>query len=392
MRKFGVFFEKQEFEVQQKKGVNYYSVLRSRKEGNVKFYLLAFSWKNPYELVTVHGFLEEFFSRNQPLALSIILLGYDREFKAFSLSTKIFLKKIYSEQKLVKSMNFLRDGINLEIFKAKAKESAIFYYPYGRNANAYDMEYHDAFASKLDSPFVEVKVRMVEENKSVEKKLRKIWNFVFKYLPFLKITSKNLVLSSMKKMIVGNTHKPHQIMLDYGIDAFTLRLYLSENEPATSKILADYTKLLCYGYKLAESNERALEASSFVYSIVDRVYSIERVKFTEASAFMMFTMIFIEVLIFCLIFRMNVNINMISYSLIRVAKIYVQTSFVLNLPKITQNYFNGLDCLQDTPIDPKFFVLAISGLVAFEIIFGLISKQIRKSYLKTFQRGDSIVR
>ncbi len=53
---------------------------------------------------------------------------------------------------------------------------------------------------------------------------------VTKYIPFLKFKKKEMILSSYLKMFFGDQHKGHTEMLNMGIDSFTWKLYLSENE------------------------------------------------------------------------------------------------------------------------------------------------------------------
>lgn len=128
LKKFGMELKKHEFEYNNKKGLNYYSVLLSRKENNAKYYLLAFDYNNAYELLAISAFLENFFQRAQTLALNLVLLGRDKRFSNFSISTEMFLKDLYSENKFIDSLNFMRDGMNIDISFVKDKESAFFYY------------------------------------------------------------------------------------------------------------------------------------------------------------------------------------------------------------------------------------------------------------------------
>lgn len=72
-------------------------------------------------------------------------------------------------------------------------------------------------------------------------------------------------------------------MLEWGMDAVTMKLFLSKNESNKNNILSDFLKLSVYMYKMADSNERSIEASNFVYSIVSPKYSITKSKVVEGS-------------------------------------------------------------------------------------------------------------
>lgn len=105
---------------------------------------------------------------------------------------------------------------------------------------------------------------MIEENKNIEKKIKKLWNKSLGKIG-LKIKKNNVSLSSMKKMFFGDPHKPHKQMLNYGIDAFTLKLYLNKSDKKLLIILDDLVKLMVACFKGAESNDRTVESSNFTY-------------------------------------------------------------------------------------------------------------------------------
>ena len=128
LEKFGMDLKKKEFEYNKKKGLNYYSVLLSRKENNAKYFLLSFNYNNPFELLAVSAFLENFFQRAQTLALNLVLFGRDERFSNFSISSEMFLKDLFSENKFIESLNFMRDGMNIDISFIKDKESVFFYF------------------------------------------------------------------------------------------------------------------------------------------------------------------------------------------------------------------------------------------------------------------------
>lgn len=72
-------------------------------------------------------------------------------------------------------------------------------------------------------------------------------------------------------------------MLEWGMDAVTLKLFLSKQETNKNNVLSDFLKLATYVYKMADSNERSIEASNFIYTIVSPKYSVTKSKFVEGS-------------------------------------------------------------------------------------------------------------
>ena len=129
VRRYGIEMKSQEFEYEGQRGTNIYGEALSRKESRYRHYILAFNKDSPWELATVHIFLTEFFNRNTNMGLSLILLGYDGKFKNYNIAVREFLSGLFSHKKIVKSCNFVRDGLAIEVAKSSAAKSALFYYP-----------------------------------------------------------------------------------------------------------------------------------------------------------------------------------------------------------------------------------------------------------------------
>ena len=127
--RYGIEMKSHRFTHNGIEGENRYSVIKSRKENNFRYYLLSFDKRNRYEMVAVNLFLTEFFNRNTNLGISIILLAYDSKFKQYSIAVEEFFKALFSKEEVVRDCNFIRDGLNIEIASSKAPSSALFYYP-----------------------------------------------------------------------------------------------------------------------------------------------------------------------------------------------------------------------------------------------------------------------
>ena len=111
---------------------------------------------------------------------------------------------------------------------------------------------------------IKTPVRFIDENKITQKKIKKLWNKTLGKIG-LKIKKKNSTLSAMKKMFFGNPHKPHKQMLNYGIDGYTLKLYLNKSDKKLVNILDDLVKMMVATFKGAESNDRTVESSHFTF-------------------------------------------------------------------------------------------------------------------------------
>ena len=60
----------------------------------------------------------------------------------------------------------MREGLNIEVNLKKIKEPVIIHQPYGFDGIVFDYEYQAAFAEKVDSGFVQTKIKMI--SKSIE--------------------------------------------------------------------------------------------------------------------------------------------------------------------------------------------------------------------------------
>jgi len=122
----------------------------------------------------------------------------------------------------------------------------------------------------------------VTDNKRIESNFMKIWNKYLGKIDFFYFDPKKLLLTSYLKMFFGESHKSHTYLLEKGIDAMTLKLYLSENEDSKSVVLSDYTKLLTHSYHAYASNDRHLESTYFFYSVIDSKTSLVKAPITDA--------------------------------------------------------------------------------------------------------------
>ena len=139
----------------------------------------------------------------------------------------------------------------------------------------YDYEYHGGFMSKyMESGFTDIQTFLVDESTKKDKQMFGYWNLLFKKVPQLFIDSKNLVLTSAKKIITGEPHKAHSAMLTEAIDSFTLKLFVSDKSDSKSKDLARLAKLMVFAYRLAEANERAIESTFFTFLIANKDYAV----------------------------------------------------------------------------------------------------------------------
>lgn len=129
VRLYGLSFKRQNFVYKGSQGWNAYSFIPSRKENLYRCYVFAFNRKDPWSLVTMNVILDEFFSKDGNLGLSVVLLAADGDFYRYNYATKLFLNQMYSADSLVPECMFARDGINLEIIEESGSASSIHYLP-----------------------------------------------------------------------------------------------------------------------------------------------------------------------------------------------------------------------------------------------------------------------
>jgi hypothetical protein len=129
VRLYGLTFKRQNFVFKESQEWNAYSFIPSRKENLYRCYVFAFNRKDPWSLVTMNVILDEFFSKDGNLGLSVVLLAADGDFYGYNYATKLFLNQLYSVDSLIPECMFARDGINLEIIEESGLSSSIHYLP-----------------------------------------------------------------------------------------------------------------------------------------------------------------------------------------------------------------------------------------------------------------------
>jgi len=126
----------------------------------------------------------------------------------------------------------------------------------------------------FESGFVHTKVSILEDGAWFGRSLVQFWNKWLGKIRFLRISEKNLTLLSGFNIFLENPHKAHSTLLHYGMDAITLRLTLATDDGLHLDGLADYLKLVEYAYRIAESNDRAIESTYFEYLIATPTYCL----------------------------------------------------------------------------------------------------------------------
>ena len=139
----------------------------------------------------------------------------------------------------------------------------------------YDYEYNSAFIDKLlDSTFITTAGKLFEPMKRFDTFVFQTWNDYLSVHPSLVISSKNSALVAARKIMDGEPSRPSSSLQDYGMDAFTLSLKLGSHSDSTFSVLSDFAKMAIYAFRLAESNERAIESTFFSYLIANRKFSV----------------------------------------------------------------------------------------------------------------------
>jgi hypothetical protein len=129
LRLYGLNLKRQSFSHRDVQSWNAYSFIPSRKENLYRCYVYAFNRKDPWSLLTMNVILDEFFSKDGNLGLSIVLLGYDGELAGYNFSTKKFFEDLYNTDSLIPECVFARDGINIEVLEQEQVSSEIRYFP-----------------------------------------------------------------------------------------------------------------------------------------------------------------------------------------------------------------------------------------------------------------------
>ena len=119
----------------------------------------------------------------------------------------------------------------------------------------------------FDSVFVTTEVSINKGQHDFVSQIIALWNFLLGKIPFLRISPKNLTFSSALEVFLEDKSHQNYELLDYGFDAITLRLDINPNSDLIFESLSDYLKLIEYAYRIAESNDRAIESTYFTYLI-----------------------------------------------------------------------------------------------------------------------------
>lgn len=129
MRKYGIRLTRQNFVIENKRGWNFYGFLPSRKESLHRCFLFTFDRRNPLELLIADLFVDQFFTKNSNIGISVILIGYDGKFKNYNLAISEFFKQHFSENPIFSECNYSRDGLSIEIEKNTKNKNLIEYFP-----------------------------------------------------------------------------------------------------------------------------------------------------------------------------------------------------------------------------------------------------------------------
>lgn len=167
----------------------------------------------------------------------------------------------------------------------------------------------------------------------------------------LKIRPDNLALYSTKKVFLGNPHKPESYLLKEGMDAIGLKvifipknvkkiqemidLAISSSSSMTSKqirkvesllfdflykksnysvsshiktILEDFSRMVITSFKFAESNERSVESTFFLYIIANPSFSLIK----DMIVLIGLLTLYLPLLYWALILRLEKNIQKIK--------------------------------------------------------------------------------
>lgn len=139
----------------------------------------------------------------------------------------------------------------------------------------YDYEYHQGFLSQflLDN-FISTKKVIVGEASNSEKQVIQTWNSIFERFDLKQFTVSpaNIVLTSSRASLYTDYSKSHVHLLDFGMDAITLKLFYNRNN-APIDALSDLVKSAVFAYKIAEACDRSIESTYFAYLAANKLYS-----------------------------------------------------------------------------------------------------------------------
>lgn len=129
LKQYGVSMLKHEFAYHDKRGLNAYAFIPSRKESVYVCFVMSFNWRSPYELLVANAFIDRVHNQSQNLGQSIILLAYDGDFKKYNIAPRLFFERQFSRHKLFPQCNFFRDGLNFEVELKDDGQNELFFYP-----------------------------------------------------------------------------------------------------------------------------------------------------------------------------------------------------------------------------------------------------------------------
>lgn len=145
----------------------------------------------------------------------------------------------------------------------------------GTEGIAYDWEYNSALLARMtEKSFISTRFSIFSDDHWWGQKVVAVWNRILGSIPPLRISDKNLTLLSAYNLFKGEPHKQHSKLLRHGIDAVTLRLNLASDDSLHTDGLTDYFKAVEYAYRIAESNDRAVESTYFNYLIATQTHCL----------------------------------------------------------------------------------------------------------------------
>jgi hypothetical protein len=129
LKKYGIPLFRHDYHIEGEAGWNVYGLLRSRKESSQRCFMFAFDRTNPHDLLIADAFVDQFFSRNTNIGLTVVFLGYDTRFRNYNLSLREFFRVHFSDNPPFDDCNYSRDGIALFVEKGRKSDNHIAYFP-----------------------------------------------------------------------------------------------------------------------------------------------------------------------------------------------------------------------------------------------------------------------
>ncbi len=131
----------------------------------------------------------------------------------------------------MKMFNFIRDGVNIEVERVRNNKPVLFLFPFGNNLKSVDSEHLHSLSDFRANIKLDTRIEYISDSRKGERKISNWWNmWVGKYIEALHLKRKNYTLASFLKQFYGESHKAHSELLDQGIEAITLKLYLPSDD------------------------------------------------------------------------------------------------------------------------------------------------------------------